>query len=158
MKACIFSRSDAEVYVDLDWRQFTIPALRNAIAAQLMSGMAEPNRDVDLLMQAYPDAKAAFPKKFIDELTTEAYNITNSDVVIIGIMKFILIKDGEYVIDGFKRLLTYLFEKSIHFNVDFRSSDKPTLVFYDGTEAEYKLNSEKPDEFMEAAMYKPQEG
>ena len=154
---CLFSKSDAEVYVDLDWYQYTIPALRNAIVAQLMSGMTEPNRDVDLLMQVYPDAKAAFPKKFIDKMASEAYDIADADVVIIGIMKFTLIKDGDYVIDGFKRLLTYLFEKSIHFDVDFRSSDKPSLVFYDGSKVEYKLVNEKPDEFMEAAMYKQKE-
>jgi hypothetical protein len=122
-----------------------------------MSGMAEQNRDVDLLMQLYPNAKAAFPKRFIDSMASKAYDIADSDVVIIGLMKFTLIKDGDYVIDEFKRLLTYLFEKSIHFDVDFRSSDKPSLVFYDGTKVEYKLDSEKPDEFMEAAMYKPQE-
>lgn len=161
---CVFSKSsEAKVYVDLDWYQHAVPTFRDAIVAQLLSGMTESNKDVDLLMHAYPEATAAFPKKFIDELTTEAYNIANSEIVIIGISKFTLVKDGEYVIDGFKRLLTYLFEKAIHFSTDFRSSsDKPTLVFYDGAEAEYKLIehkliNDKPDEFMEAAMYKPQE-
>lgn len=162
MKACVFSKSEAQVYVDLDWYQYAVPTFRNAIVAQLLSGMTESNKDIDLLMHAYPEATAAFPKKFIDELTTEAYNIVNSEIVIIGISKFTLIKDNQYVIDGFKRLLTYLFEKAIHFSTDFRSSDKPTLVFYDGAEAgykliEHKLINDRPDEFVEAAMYKPKE-